>query len=193
VAADPLARAQLVAIDGARGRDIERKARNLRRKTRRISQRHAAISRWDASGAFYELRAAGKKSLTLPPRTLLLVYAADLAFRLRWEIQPALEAGHSVIAAPYVETAIAFGEAAGLTRRWVAELLRFAPRADVQVRAGKENRRTSARTRAMDGFLEFAAAAAKTLRQRTPAQPSKDRSASPPRTARRVRARGRTA
>ena len=42
------------------------------------------------------------------PRTLLLLYAADLAFRLRWEIRPALAEGHTVIAAPYLDTAFAF-------------------------------------------------------------------------------------
>ena len=47
-------------------------------------------------------------------RTLLLLYAADLAFRLRWEIRPALAAGRTVVAAPYVDTAVAFGRAAGV-------------------------------------------------------------------------------
>ena len=47
-------------------------------------------------------------------RTLLLLYAADLAFRLRWEIAPALDEGRLVIAAPYVATPIALGQAAGL-------------------------------------------------------------------------------
>ena len=42
-------------------------------------------------------------------RTLALVYAADLAFRLRWEIRPVLDAGGVVVASPYVETAVAFG------------------------------------------------------------------------------------
>ena len=37
-------------------------------------------------------------------------------FRLRWEIRPVLEAGGVVIAAPYVETAVAFGAAAGSVR-----------------------------------------------------------------------------
>ena len=58
---------------------------------------------------------------------MLLLYAADLAFRLRWEIAPALEQGYVVIAAPYVNTAMAFGTAAGLSREWLSTLLRFAP------------------------------------------------------------------
>ena len=54
-------------------------------------------------------------SPTTPPANpllgrLLLLYAADLAFRLRWEIRPALAEGYTVVAAPYVETAVAFGE-----------------------------------------------------------------------------------
>lgn len=171
-------RAQLIAVDGLRGRDIDRTAEHVRRRTRRTrakAQPHAAISRWDASGLFYELRAAGKKSLTLSPRTLLLVYAADLAFRLRWEIRPAIEAGHAIIAAPYVETAFAFGKTAGISRRWMAELLRFAPEADVRVDAGRGKHRKLPKPRAMDGFLEFAATASRSLRRRTPVKRSTDR------------------
>ena len=41
------------------------------------------------------------------PRTLILLYAADLAFRLRWQIRPVLEEGTHVIAAPYLETVVA--------------------------------------------------------------------------------------
>ena len=57
-----------------------------------------------------------RKHRTASPRTLLLLYAADLAFRLRWEIRPALDAGQTVIAAPYLDTAFAFGRACGLSR-----------------------------------------------------------------------------
>jgi hypothetical protein len=62
---------------------------------------------------------------------LTLLYAADLAFRRRWQIEPALEAGESVVAAPYIESAKALGVAAGLPKRWLDELFRFAPRPDV--------------------------------------------------------------
>jgi hypothetical protein len=57
----------------------------------------------------------------------MLLYAADLAFRMRWEIQPTLDAGHVVIAAPYVVTAIGFGVAAGLPENWLRTLFSFAP------------------------------------------------------------------
>jgi hypothetical protein len=60
-------------------------------------------------------------------RTLLLLYAADLAFRLRWEIRPALAEGRVVVAAPYVDTAVALGRAAGLPSGWLTNLFGFAP------------------------------------------------------------------
>ena len=174
--ADAQPRGRLIAVDGVRGREIERKAEDVRRRMKLGTNGRAGISRWDASGAFYELRAGGKRALTLTPRMLLLVYASDLAFRLRWEIQPWLDEGRTVIAAPYVDTAVAFGEAAGLSRKWVVELLRFAPRADARVRArGTKGWKPPKGRPAMEGFAEFAAAAAKALRRGTPSKPSKDR------------------
>jgi hypothetical protein len=151
---------RLVAIEAARGRDTERGAARLRTALKRKHhEMRAAISHWDASGTFYELRFAGKKVLTLTPRTLLLLYASDLAFRMRWEIEPALANGQTVIAAPYLDTAIAFGEAAGLPRKWVEEILRFAPRADVCLHVKDKKNGGKWARRAMDGFPEFAAAA----------------------------------
>src|SRR5207247_852286 len=87
------------------------------------------ISRWDASGVFQDLAVADAEAGAPSARTLLLLYAADLAFRLRWEIRPALAEGRVVAAAPYVATAIAFGRAAGLPPGWLKDLFRFAPRA----------------------------------------------------------------
>src|SRR5262249_50080316 len=84
-------------------------------------------------------------------RTLLLLYAADLAFRLRWEIRPALAEGRSVVAAPYVDTAGAFGRAAGIDPAWLTNLFLFAPRptarrfvGGIAVRSGRRG-----------GFVEF--------------------------------------
>ena len=87
------------------------------------------ISRWDASGVFQERAVADTEAGSPSARTLLLLYAADLAFRLRWQIKPALAEGRMVVAAPYVETAMAFGRAAGLTSKWLTNLFLFAPRA----------------------------------------------------------------
>ena len=105
---------ELVALDGINTRALRAEARKVLSKAR---GRRGGVSVWDASGLFEELAYAGQ-DLGLPSaRALLLLYAADLAFRLRWEIRPALEEGRVVVAAPYVETAVALGRAAGLPRR----------------------------------------------------------------------------
>ena len=121
-----LQRGRLVAIDGAHGPDVFDAATALL-ETLADRGLSAGISRWDASGLFTDIVSAPPAERDVSPRTLLLLYAADLAFRLRWEIQPALDQGYVVIAAPYVNTAVAFGTAAGLSRDWITTLLRFAP------------------------------------------------------------------
>jgi hypothetical protein len=93
------------------------------------------VSPWDASGIFTELAAAHPDVEPPSARTLTLLYAADLAFRLRWQILPALEEGRSVIAAPYVHTAKALGHAAGIPRKWLDDLFRFVPRPDASYHA----------------------------------------------------------
>jgi len=87
------------------------------------------VSRWDASGLFTDMTAGIGGDRNVSIRTLSLVYAADLAFRLRWEIRPVLEAGGVVIAAPYIDTAVAFGAICGLDEEWLGRLMRFAPAA----------------------------------------------------------------
>jgi thymidylate kinase len=121
-----LQRGRLVAIDGAHGPDVFDAATAL---VETLADRglSAGISRWDASGLFTDIVSAPTAERDVSPRTLLLLYAADLAFRVRWEIQPALDQGYVVIAAPYVNTAVAFGTAAGLSREWITTLLRFVP------------------------------------------------------------------
>ena len=163
-------RGRLIAGEAARGRDAERGAAKVRAALR--SKRHnirGGISHWDASGTFYELRLSRRNAVVLSARTLLLLYASDLAFRLRWEIRPALAEGQIAIAAPYIETAIAFGEAAGLSRKWIVELLRFAPRADICLHVKDAKAGAGWKRRPMDGFPEFAAAA---LRGKTPGKGS---------------------
>ena len=89
--------------------------------------RRGGMSTWDASGLFQDLAVADKEAGSPSVRTLLLLYAADLAFRLRWEIRPALAEGRVVVAAPYVDTAVALGRAAGLRSGWLTNLFGFAP------------------------------------------------------------------
>ena len=98
---------------------------------KRLLKTHAAggaFSTWDASSIFFEMH--GLEVSDRPsPRTLVLLYAADLFYRLKWEIIPALEEGKCVVATPYLETGFAFGAVAGLPKRWIAEVFRFAPKA----------------------------------------------------------------
>lgn len=126
--ARPPLRGRLVAVEGVDGGDVYDAASEL---VDSLADRglSAGISRWDASGLFTDVVSAPAADRDVSPRTLMLLYAADLAFRLRWEITPALEDASIVIAAPYVNTAIAFGTAAGLSRDWLTALLRFAPSA----------------------------------------------------------------
>jgi hypothetical protein len=143
----------LIAVDGVRAAAIAAGARAALPSTGRT--RRSGISRWDASGLFEELAIADDAAGRPSARTLLLLYAADLAFRLRWEIRPALEGGRSVIAAPYIDTAVAFGRAAGLSAGWLTDLFGFAPTPTERhfaVRADK----TAARGAL--GFVEFGCA-----------------------------------
>jgi hypothetical protein len=117
------AKAELIAVDGVDPAAVLAEARAA------LGGRGTGgISRWDASGVFEELSVANGEAGAPSPRTLLLLYAADLAFRLRWQIRPALAEGRTVVAAPYVDTALAFGRAAGLKPSWLMNLFRFAPR-----------------------------------------------------------------
>ena len=79
-------------------------------------------------------------------------YVVPLAFRLRWEIRPKLEEGRTVVAAPYVNTAVAFGRAAGVPAAWLTNLFQFAPRPAERVVQTAAAHRGSDRK----GFVEFA-------------------------------------
>ena len=140
---------RLIAVDGA---DVSAVLAVARRALGSPSR--GGISHWDASGVFHELAVADDAAGAPSPRTLLLLYAADLAFRLRWEIKPALAEGATVVAAPYVETAVAFGRAAGVPAGWLANLFRFAPRATEHCFA----HRAAKRGKHVDGFVRFGCA-----------------------------------
>lgn len=116
--------AALLSVDGVSASAVMRAAQRLASADRGD---RAGISCWDASGIFGDLDVAGLDVEPPSARTLLLLYAADLAFRLRWEIRPALAEGRRVIAAPYVDTAIALGRAAGLDDAWLRNVFEFAP------------------------------------------------------------------
>jgi hypothetical protein len=137
---------RLIAVDG-----IEPVAVIAAARRALASSTRGGISHWDASGVFQDMAVAEDAAGAPSPRTLLLLYAADLAFRLRWEIRPALAEGQTVVAAPYVETAIAFGRAAGVPMGWLVNLFRFAPRPNQRCFV----HRSAKRGKAVDGFVGF--------------------------------------
>jgi hypothetical protein len=143
------ARGRLIAVDGG-GPALTAAARSLLGDLKR-ERDGSGVSGWDSSGIFTELE-TDSESTGPSARTLTLLYAADLAFRIRWHIRPALEAGHSVVAAPYVETAKALAIAAGIPRRWLQELFRFAPRPDSTYHVGE--RRSPVRGRARPDYVD---------------------------------------
>ena len=150
-------RGQLIAVDGTRGAELRKTARALRRRLA-SSEVSVGISWWDASGAFFEMGLGKRKHRTASPRALMLLYAADLQFRLRWEIQPALAAGQTVIAAPYLDAAFAFGRACGISRGWLTALFRFAPPPDACHRAEERKKAAGWKGNAQAGFAEFSSA-----------------------------------
>lgn len=145
---------RLIALEAASGPDLAEAGRRLARHLAKPRQ-EAGVSAFDASGIFFELRKGDKQIPQPSPRTLLLLYAADLVFRLRWEIEPALEEGYLVVAAPYVESAIAFGKAAGLPRRWLVDLFRFAPRPSACYRLKEKRDIGNWKFKRSAGYLEF--------------------------------------
>ena len=158
---------RLIAIDGTRGKDTSAAAAAVidALKERSVD---CAISRFDASGLFGELAAAGRGDRNVSARTLTLVYAADLAFRLRWEIRPVLESGGIVIAAPYTESAVAFGAAAGLDETWIRELLRFAPKPGYRSRAEERKVDRGWKPRLDRGYAEYCVAMLEASSPKTP-------------------------
>lgn len=147
---------RLIAVDGSRGKDTAAAADATVEALRKAGI-ECAISRWDASGLFGELASTARGDRHISTRTLSLVYAADLAFRLRWEIRPVLESGGVVVAAPYVDTAIAFGACSGLSEEWLTQLMRFAPAADLRGRAEERKIDRPWKRRTDRGYAEYCA------------------------------------
>jgi hypothetical protein len=147
---------RLIAVDASRGVDVLAETERLGARLRERGI-EATVSRWDASGLFGDLLLADPDPPALSGRMLTLLYAADLVFRLRWELQPALAEGRVVIAAPYVHTAIAVAVGAGLPDTWVRDVLRFAPPADAVRFARERKPRRGWKPAPTRGYGEFAA------------------------------------
>ncbi len=151
---------RLIALEGTSGPPLEEAALKLVRSLG-SDKNPAGLSRFDASNTFYDLRLRKVKTMNPSPRELILLYASDLAFRVRWEITPAVQAGMCVVAAPYVHSIIGFGEALGMTRRWLTDLFSFAPEPEAVLRIKekkKKIRKKGWRFKAADGYLEFCCA-----------------------------------
>lgn len=143
----------LIALDGTGGSELDQAARKV---VKQVEGKPAAgLSRFDSSNTFFELRMAKGKRGYAPPQTLVLLYASDLLFRLRWEIRPALAEGRTVVAAPYVQTVIGFGVAAGLPRDWLEELFAFAPAPDIALRLKEKRRVKEKASKGSGGYLDF--------------------------------------
>jgi hypothetical protein len=150
-------------VEGTRGKDLNSAVARLARQFHRNDG--AGWSSWDASNTFYELSMSKARNSAPPPRTLLLLYASDLMFRLRWEIEPALQEGHTVLAAPYVESAVALGMALGLSKDWLDELFSFARKPDAALRLKekfkskaklkKKKKKAGKPGKPAEGFVEF--------------------------------------
>ena len=147
---------RLIAVDGSRGKDINAAADAIAAALKDAGLK-CTVSRWDASGLFTELAAGARTERDLSVRSLSLIYAADLACRLRWDIIPVLEAGGVVIAASYLDTAIAFGSSCGLEANWIRQLLRFAPAAAIHGRTDERKRNKPWKRRSDRGYCEFSA------------------------------------
>jgi hypothetical protein len=145
---------RLIALEGSGGRSMAMAAKLLERNLRR-QKLAVASSVWDASDTFFQIAQGARGLPAPPPQTLILLYATDLAFRLRWEIRPAMEEGTTVIAAPYVETVIGFGRGAGLSQSWLRGVFEFAPAADDCYRVPEDTIPVDRRGTPADSFLEF--------------------------------------
>jgi hypothetical protein len=150
-------RGRLVALDATRALDLRKSASQLQRRLA-SGKVPVGVSWWDASGVFFEMGLGKRKHRTASARTLVLLYASDLVFRLRWEIRPALAAGQTVIAAPYLGAAFAFGRANGLSRDWLTTLFRFAPEADDSYLARERKKSEGWKGDRREGFAEFSSA-----------------------------------
>jgi hypothetical protein len=147
-------KARLIALEGSGGRSMAVAAKQLERGFRR-EKVIVRSSAWDDSDLFFQI-SQGTRGLPAPSaQTLVLLYATDLVFRLRWQIQPALEEGISVIAVPYLETVFGFGRGAGLSPAWLRGVFEFAPPASECYRVPEDSIPLDRRGTPANSFLEF--------------------------------------
>ena len=165
---------RLISVDGTRGKDVTLAANDIVARLKHDGI-ECAVSRWDASGLFTDMAAGIGGDRNVSIRTLSLVYAADLAFRLRWEIRPVLEAGGVVIAAPYIDTAVAFGAICGLDEEWLRRLMRFAPAAGYRGLVDERKIDRPWKRRTNRGYAEYGALLLETAAPKRVSKPARRR------------------
>ena len=165
---------RLISVDGTRGKDVTLAANDIVARLKHDGI-ECAVSRWDASGLFTDMTAGIGGDRNVSIRTLSLIYAADLAFRLRWEIRPVLEAGGVVIAAPYIDTAVAFGAICGLDEEWLRRLMRFAPAAGYRGLVDERKIDRPWKRRTNRGYAEYGALLLEAAAPKRVAKPARRR------------------
>ena len=144
---------RLVAVEGTRGQDVTDWSKRVCERFGGSS--NTIVSRWNASESFKRLRPDRYLGPGPGARTLVLLYAADLAYRCKREILPALRAGRTVVAAPYLHTITGFALAMGLSEQWLRELFRFAPPASLCYRVKEKQKSSGWTAGGRPGFLEM--------------------------------------
>ncbi len=165
---------RLVALEGLRHSALLESGGQLLRALDGPKSR-GGVSVWDASGIFFELSRSEDGKGIPSAKTLLLLYASDLVFRLRWEIQPALNQGLTVVVAPYVQTAFAAGLAAGVPKPWIASLFDFAPKPNETFRLHEKSSPDGWTGKRRGGFAEFVCACLGSLSDRVDQAALRDR------------------
>ena len=155
---------RLVAVEGSRGRDIADAARRVWDALKSRGA-HGGISWWDASGTFFESRQVKKKEFVPSPRTLVLFYAVDLQFRLKWEIEPLAGRRAHRDRGTLHGTIRAFGRAAGIPKAWLDAVLAPCRPADVSLRAKEGKKKSGWSGGSEEGFCETCAVAMANDRQ----------------------------
>lgn len=79
-----------------------------------------------------EIRSALHGDREYPPEVMQLLYVAN-RYERRARIEALLAAGTAVVCDRYVASSMAYGEAQGLDRGWLADMQRFLPRADLTI------------------------------------------------------------
>ena len=149
---------RLIAVEGSRGADV---AAEAERDLPSGCALAAIDVRYQPLGRIWAVRRSPARRVQtrsiVSPRMLALLYAADLVFRLRWEIQPGPGRGpRGDCRALRRRRRWASASGLALPEAWLREVLRFAPAADADTAgAGSANPGAVGSRGIARGFGEF--------------------------------------